>query len=133
MIVLTGCSSAGDTGSDGTPRPPDQVTTSSAEAIEILVAQIAIAPDSNGPDAYYRLRNSGESDATIKIETRLTIEDGGTYSSFAIVTVPTDDEVTVRYRIVRFDALSDAERSKVQQGDGVDFDVFINGQKRDDA
>lgn len=133
IIAFSGCSSGGNSGSDSTLRRPNQVTTSADPDIEILVAQIAIAPDATGPDAYYRLRNIGETDTTIKIVTRLTIEDGGTYSSFAMVTVPTGDEVTVRYRIVRFDDLSEAERSKVRHGDDVTFEVFINGQKRDDV
>lgn len=131
--ALAGCASGGPAGPGGTPRSPARVTTSSAEGIEILVAQIAFDDDSAGPDAYYRLRNADESDATIKIETVLSIEEGGTYSSFAVVTVPAGDEVTVRYRIVRFADLPEAERAKVRRGEGVSFEVFVNGERRDDA
>ena len=133
IVTLAGCSAGRDSGTNGSPRPPSQVTTSSAEGIKILVSQIAIGPDSTGPDAYYRFQNTVDSDATIRVETRLSIEGGGTYSAFAVVTVPAGDEVTVRYRIVRFDDLSESERAKVRQGEGVTFETFINGQQRNDA
>lgn len=132
VVALAGCSAGGGPGTD-TPRSPARVTTTSADGIEVLVAQIAIGSDATGPDAYYRLRNAGDADATIRIETVLVIEDGGTYSSFAVVTVPAGDEVTVRYRIVEFADLSEAERAKVRRGEGVDFDVFVNGREREDV
>lgn len=132
-VGLAGCVSDSDSGGDGSPRSPAQVTTSSAAGIEILVAQIAIASDAAGPDAYYRLTNTAETDAVIRLETRLSIEGGGTYSAFALVTVPAGDDVTVRYRIVAFEALSEAERRQVRNGEGVSFEVYVNGQRYEDV
>lgn len=132
LAGLAGCSGGPAPGSNGTPRPPAQVTTSSAEGIEVLLSQIAIAPDAAGPDAYYRLRNTGGQDATIDVRTVLAIVGGDTYSASAVVTVPAADEVTLRYRIVRFDELTEAERTNVRQGDVI-VDVYINGQRRTDV
>lgn len=131
ILPLAGCTD--DDSPTGTPQPSAQVTTSAGSDIEILVSQLAFDDDSTGPDAYYRLRNPGDTDATIKVETVLTIDDGGTYSSFAYVTVPAGEEVTLRYRIVRFDALSTAERRKVERAEGIDYRVFINGEERSDV
>lgn len=131
--VMAGCSTGRDSGDDGTPRPPSQVTTSAGADIDILIAQLTFDDESLGPDIYYRLRNAGDSDATIRVETVLSIEGGGTYPAAAVITVPAGDEVTLRYRIVRFDALSEAERTKVRNVEGIDFQVFINGQERPDA
>lgn len=105
-----------------------RVTTSTAEGIEFLVAQIAIAPDAAGPDAYYRLRNTADADATVRVETELVLEGGGTYSAFAVVTVPAGDTVTVRYRLVSFDELTDAEADQIRSGEGVEFTVILNGR-----
>lgn len=99
---------------------------------QFLVAQIAIPADATGPNAYYRLRNTADTDATIRLETVYTIEGGDTYRAFAVVTVPAGEEVTVRYRIVAFDALTDAEERKVRSGEA-DFVVVLNGEERPDV
>jgi hypothetical protein len=132
LVGLSGCSSRDGAGT-GSPRPPEQVTTSSAEDVEILVSQLVVGSDAEGPDAFYRLQNVGDTDATVRIETVLSVEEGGTYSSFAVVTVPAGEEVTVRYRIVRFDDVPPAERDRLRRGEGVDFTVVVNGQERPDA
>lgn len=129
---VAGCTSGPVTG-DGAAGTPTQVSTSSADGIEIIVSQIAIPTDATGPNAYYRFTNAAESDATIKVETVLAIDGGGSYRSFAYVDVPAGDEVTAQYLIVSFDQLSEAEERSVRQGEGVDFSVFINGQERQDV
>ncbi|MFB6184550.1 MAG: hypothetical protein ABEI96_08355 [Haloarculaceae archaeon] len=131
-LGCAGCS-APDTGRDTTTRSPRQVTTTGAADVDVLVAQIVVDDRSSGPDAYYRLRNTGDADATIRVETVLSIEGGGTYSAFAFVTVPAGDDVTVRYRIVRFEDLSESERLHVRRGEGVTFEVFVNGRRREDV
>ncbi len=131
-LAVAGCTS-GPVPGDGGTGTPTQVSTSSAEGIEILVSQIAIPADAAGPNAYFRLRNAGETAATIKIETVLEIDGGDSYRSFAYVDVPAGNEVTVQYLIVSFDDLSEAETRSVRNGEGVSFRVFINGQERQDV
>ncbi|MDZ7702119.1 MAG: hypothetical protein U5J98_08680 [Halobacteriales archaeon] len=127
LATLAGCSSA--PGTDESPGTAVQVTTSTADGIEFHVAQVSIPADASGPNAYYRLENTADSDATIRIETVLGIPEGGTYHAFAVVTVPAGDEVTVSYRIVPFDALTDEEAAKVRRGD-VELTVLVNGEER---
>lgn len=130
---LAGCLGGPADGTGGTPRSPARVTTSIAQGVEILAFQVAIAPDAAGPDAYFRLLNTAEADRTLKVETTLAIEGGGTYGSSAHVTVPAGEEVTLRYRIVAFDRLTEAERAQVRRGEGLDVTVRINGEARPDA
>lgn len=132
-VGLTGCLGGPADGAPGTPRSPARVTTSTAAGVEILVFQVAIAPDAAGPDAYYRLLNTADADRTLKVETTLAIDGGGTYGSFAYVTVPAGEEVTLRYRIVAFDRLTEAERTQVRRGEGLDVTVRVNGEARPDA
>lgn len=129
LSALAGCSSS--PGDGETPGTAVQVTTSSADGIEFHVSQIAIPADATGPNAYYRLENTGSDDATVRIETVMRVPDGGTYRSFAVVTVPAGDEVTVSYRIVAFDELTEAEATKVRGGD-VEVTVLVNGEARSD-
>lgn len=112
---------------------PVAATTTTADGVEFLVAQVAIAPDGAGPDAYYRLRNAADADRTVAVETTLAIEGGGTYTASGVARVPAGGETTLRYRIVAFDDLSDVERSRVRQGEGVDLTVRVNGRVRPDV
>lgn len=130
LVPLAGCSAGQDGGGD--PGTAVQVTTSSAEGVEIRVFQIAIPADADGPLAYYRLENTGTDDATVRLETVMAVQGGGTYRQFAVVTVPAGDEVTVSYQLVAFDELTEDEATKVRAGD-VDLTVLVNGEERRDA
>lgn len=130
--VIAGCT-GGSGSNDGSAGTPTQVTTSSADGIEILVSQIAFTEDADGPNAYYRFRNDGDADATIKVETVLRLEGAGTYARAAYISVPAGDEVTLQYLIVPFDELSDEEERAVRRGEGIEFSVLINGRERPDA
>lgn len=132
LTALAGCSTGPDTDDDGSGTAVP-VTTTTADDIQFLVAQLSVRDDAPGPEAHYRLRNDADADATVKVETVLVITDGGTYASFVYVTVPAGDEVTVSYPVVAYDELTAAERSQLTRPDGVDFDVFVNGQERPDV
>ena len=137
FLALTSAAVAGLAGcaagppADDAPGTAVPVTTSSAEDLRFHVSQIAIPAEATGPNAYYRVENTGDADATARIETVLEIPDGGTYRSFAVVTIPAGDEVVVSYRIVAFDELTDAEARRVRQGD-VEVLVVVNGIERRD-
>lgn len=137
LVALVGLSSlAGCSAGGGSPSPTGtsvRITTTGGDGIEFLVSQLAIRDDAPGPLAYYRLRNTADADATLKVETVLAIEGGGTYSAFAYATVPAGDEVTVSYPVVSFEALTAAERRRLERGDGVEFDVLVNGLERTDV
>lgn len=129
LAALAGC--AGGSPSTDDPGTAVQVTTSSAEGLEFHVSQIAIPADATGPNAYYRVENTADADRTVRIETVLEIPDGGSYRSFAVVTVPAGDEVIVSYRIVAFEELTEAESRQVRAGD-VGVVVLVNGEERRD-
>jgi len=108
------------------------VTTTSADGIEIPVAQIVVRDGEDGPRVYYRFENTGSTDATIEVTTVLHVEDGGSYEASAYVDVPAGGEVFLEYRLVDWESLSDAERRNVRQGNA-DFDVYLNGEERADV
>lgn len=132
LTTIAGCSTGrdADDGGSGTAVP---VTTTTADDLVFLVSQLAVRDDAPGPLAYFRLRNDAETDATVQVETVLSITDGGTYTAFAYATVPAGDEVTVSYPVVDYDDLTAAERRRLEQGDGVDFAVLVNGRERQDV
>lgn len=127
-LVLAGCAGGGGDGVT-TARDPAQVTTTRGDDVEILVAQVVVRQDDDGPRVRYRLRNEGDADATIAVRTVLAIEEGGTYEATALVDVPAGDEVTIEYRVVTYDELTAAEETNVRQGN-TDFSVYVNGRER---
>ena len=133
LLGLAGCAGGGD-GSDPTPTagPAVTVTTTSADGIEIPVAQIVIRDGEDGPRVYYRLENTRSTDATIEVTTVLHVEGGGSYEASAYVDVPAGGEVFLEYRLVTWAALSETERQNVRQGNA-DFDVYLNGDERPDV
>jgi hypothetical protein len=133
IASLAGCA-GGDAGRgpSTTDEPAATVTTTSAEAIEIRVAQVVIRSSDDGPRAHYRFENTGSTDATIEVTTVLHVEGGGSYEASAYTDVPADSEVILEYRILRWDSLSEVEQAGVRDGQ-FDFDVFLNGEERPDA
>jgi hypothetical protein len=125
---LAGCTS-GDTGPTTTPRRPAQVTTTSADGVEVVSFELVLRSDAAGPEAAYRFRNAGETDATVEIRTLLRVDGGGEYESGGVINVPAGDEVTLRYVVVRDDALAPDDRERLDRGE-FDVTVFVNGEER---
>ena|GEM_PF-4898261 len=133
LLPLAGCAGGGDGSRPGTTAGTAvPVTTTSADGIEIPVAQIVVRDGEDGPRVYYRFENTGSTDATIEVTTVLHVEDGGSYEASAYVDVPAGGEVFLEYRLVDWESLSDAERRNVRQGNA-DFDVYLNGEERADV
>lgn len=131
-IAVAGCLGAGDRGSTTEPLDPTQVTTTGGAEIAILIAQVVIREEEDGPRIYYQLRNDGDEGATVEIRTALSIDDGGTYEASAVVDVAAGQEVFVEYPVVRYDELTPVERENVRRGDA-DFDTYVNGELRTDV
>lgn len=130
LAGLAGCLGGPGGGGARTGTPdPIQVTTTGGEDVEILVAQVVIRQEDDGPRVHYRLRNDGGEDATVAVRTVLRIDQGGTYEATAYADVPQGQEVVLEYRVVRYDELTTAERENVRRGDA-DFDVYVNGEPR---
>lgn len=133
LLGLTGCASDGDgSGPSTTAGTAVPVTTTSADEIEIPVAQLVVRDGEDGPRVYYRLENSGSTDATIEVTTVLHVEDGGSYEASAYVDVPAGSEVFLEYRVVDWGSLSEVERRNVRAGNA-DFEVYLNGEERTDV
>lgn len=132
-VVLVGLAGCTDGGTRDGPRTTGQsaapVTTTSADGIEIPVAQIVFRDGEDGPRVYYRFENTGSTDATIEVTTVLHVEGGGSYEASAYTDVPAGGEVFLEYRIVEWGALSVAEEDAVRQGD-MTFDTYVNGDER---
>lgn len=130
LVGLAGCLGGPGGGGARTGTPdPTQVTTTGGERVDVLVAQVVIREADDGPRMHYRLRNDGGEGATVAVRTVLTIEQGGTYEATGYADVPAGGEVVLEYRVVRYDALSAAERENVRRGDA-DFVVYVNGEPR---
>jgi len=124
---LAGCISA-DTAPTTSPRRPAQITTTSAEGVEVVSFELLFRRDAAGPEAAYRLRNTGETDATVDLRTLLRVDGGGEYESGAVIDVPAGDEVTLRYVVVRDEALDPGDRERLDRGE-FDATAFVNGEE----
>lgn len=111
---------------------PRQVTITTGDGVEILVARVVTRDDAVGPIASYRLRNVGDADETVALRTVLHVAEGGTYEATTHVDVPAGGQVTVGYPVATWSELDDGETESVRRGDG-DFDVYVNGERRSDA
>lgn len=130
LVGLAGCTRGGSRGGPRTTgQPAAPVTTTSADAIEIPVAQIVIRDGVDGPRVYYQFENTGSTDATIEVTTVLHVDAGGSYEASAYTDVPAGGEVFLEYRIVEWETLSVAEREAVERGD-MTFDTYVNGDER---
>lgn len=130
LVGLAGCTGGGSwDGPRTTGQPPAPVTTTSADGIEIPVAQIVVRDDDDGPRVYYQFENIGSTDATIEVTTVLHVEGGGSYEASAYTDVPAGGEVFLEYRIVEWEALSVAEGDAVRRGD-MTVDTYVNGDER---
>ena len=133
VTAVSGCLAAGgDRGTTARTLEPAQVTTTGGDDVEILVAQVVIREDDDGPRIYYQLRNDGSEDATVAVRTVLHVDQGGTYEATAYTDVQAGQEIFLEYRIVRYEALTADERALVRHGD-TDFDTYVNGKPRTDV
>lgn len=130
LAGLSGCLDGGDdAGTTTEPLDPSQVTTTGGADVEVLVAQIVIREGDAGPHVYYQLRNDGAEDATVAVRTVLDIDGGGTYEATGYTDVGAGQEVFLEYQLVRYDALTETERTNVRRGNA-DFETFLNGERR---
>jgi len=133
VTAVSGCLAAGgDRGTTARTLDPAQVTTTGGAAVEILVAQVVIQEDDDGPRIYYQLRNDGSEDATVAVRTVYRIDGAGTYEATAYTDVGAGQEIFLEYRIVRYEALTADERARVRRGEA-DFDTYVNGEPRTDV
>ena len=130
LAAIAGClGGSGDRGTTTGSLDPTQVTTTGGDDVEVVVAQVVIREDDEGPRINYRLRNGGEGDATVAVRTVLSIEGGGTYEKTAYADVSAGGEVVLEYPVVRYDELSTAEAQNVRRGDA-NFETYVNGERR---
>ena len=133
LAAFPGClGGAGQRDTTTEPLDPTQVTTTGGDDVEILVAQVVIRAEDDGPRIYYQLRNDGSGDATVAVRTVLHIDQGGTYEATAYTDVEAGQEIFLEYRIVRYEALTSTERENVRRGEA-DFDTYVNGERRTDV